>query len=679
MLKEINPKITNNHLNRKGYLYIRQSTPEQVYENRESLERQYSFKKRALSLGWRDDQIEIIDSDLGQSGSSASERKGFQRLMTNVSLGKVGLVMALEVSRLARKCSDWYRLVEYCILTQTLLLDEDGLYDPASFNDKIILGMKGTMSEIELHMLQARMKGGLLNKARRGELKKPLPVGFVYDDVGKICLDPDLRVQEAIQLFFDTYRRIGTVYGTVHYFCEKDILFPHRKLNGPRNQPVSWGKLTFIIARRILGNLHYAGVYSYGRKRIRKTPDGKHIVESVPRGEWTAFIKDAHKGYITYEEYEINQNQLAKNNTRQGQSVPREGNALIQGIAICGRCGKHFTVNYHKYSKKLVPSYNCYQTDPSGKRIACQSITGTAIDKAISNLVVEAVTPLALEVSLAVQEKLEAEAAEVDRLRYQQVERAKYEAELAKRRYMKVDPDNRLVASSLETDWNEKLKALSDAENNYEKQCQADRFKLDQKKRSEILSLASDFPKLWNAPSTPMRERKRILRLLIEDITLLKKKDVIDIHVRFRGGATRSLTVPVPLKFGQTNVTPPEVVKEIDLLLNSHCEDEIAKILNKRGLKSGCGQTFNNTIVTCIRQRYGLKSYFERLREQGLLTSNELAEQLNIKPDTVRRWRRKGLLQGIKCVSSGRYAYKPPNEELIARLQKAKKKINFNV
>jgi len=669
-------KVAGHHLKRKAYLYIRQSTMHQVQRNQESLERQYALRESALPLGWHKDQIEIIDSDLGQSGNSAEERNGFQKLMAEVSLGRVGLVMALEASRLARKCSDWYRLVEYCILTRTLLLDEDGIYDPTDFNDKIILGMKGTVSEIELHMLQARMRGGLLNKARRGELRKPLPVGFVYDEAGRIRLDPDLRVQDALRLFFETFRRISTVCGTVRHFREQGIAFPERGLKGPRRQPVSWGQLKLSGARRILANLHYAGAYFYGSNRLHKYPDGRHRQEPLPREEWVVFIPDAHPGYITYQEFELNKECLARHNTRKGAATVREGTALLQGLAICGRCGGRMAVAYHKYRNDLVPHYVCQPNEPGGGPRICQSMTGRAIDEAVSNLVVAAITPLALEVSLSVQQELEARAQELDRLRYRQVERAQYEVELARRRYMQVDPDNRLVAATLEADWNERLCALAAAETAYEQQRQAERFRLDEEKRAQVLALAADFPKLWHNPATSMRERKQVLRLLIEDITLLKLKEQakIAIQVRFRGGATQSLEIPAAKPFGQTYTTPPAVVAEIDRLLEVHGDKEVARRLNEQGLKSGRGQAFTAVSVASVRHRHGLPSQTARLRRQGMLTSNELAESLGIKSDTVRKWRRQGLLHGVEC-PDGRYLYQPPDEKLLAQVQKTKNRV----
>jgi len=659
---ETSSKVTADHLKKKAVLYIRQSTIRQTREHRESLDRQYAFREAALKLGWSKEQVDVIDCDLGRSGALAQNREGFQKLVGEVNLGRVGIVMALEVSRLARKCSDWYRLVENCAATGALLMDEDGLYDPGGVNDKIVLGMKGTLSEIELHLLSARMRGGLLNKAKRGELKKPLPIGFVYDDENKIRLNPDAQVQEAVRLFFKTYRRIGTVFGTVKHFCDKGILFPMRPLAGPRDQAARWERLKLPHARRMLVNPHYAGCYSYGRLRVRRKPDGRVVFERLPKEQWTAFIKDAHEAYISYEDFENNQKRLAEHCTRRGAHAPREGAALLQGLVVCASCGSRMQAGYRNQAGRPSFHYVCPRNAPTDMTRGCQSMLGGEIDKAVSDLLLEVVSPLNLELSLAVQEELQARALEVDGLRSQQVERARYDAELARRRYMSVDPDNRLVAAGLESDWNEKLEEMERAKRIHEEQRRADGMVFDEEKRARVLALASDFPRLWKDPNTPMRERKRLLRLLIEDVTLLKENGEIAIHLRFRGGATRSLSVPAPILFGQTNATAPEVLLEIDRLLETHCEDEAVELLNEKGMKSGSGLSFDLTRLTSMRRRHGMKSHFERLQERGMLTANELAQAIGLMPDTVRKRRRKGLIQGMRARSDGQYLYEPPEK-----------------
>ncbi len=352
MTTESHQKITASHLTRKAYLYIRQSTLRQVFDNTESTKRQYALRQRAVALGWPDDNVVIIDSDLGQSGASAVDRAGFQKLVTEVGMGRAGIVLGLEVSRLARNSTDWHRLLEICALTDTLILDEDGIYDPAHFNDRLVLGLKGTMSEAELHVLRARLRGGILNKARRGELRCRLPIGLVHDGDGRVILDPDLQVQESVRLLFDTFSRTGTLYATVKYFRQRGLLFPARVLSGPRKGELSWGALSFGRACNALHNPWYAGAYTYGRARWRKQPNGRSRRELLPKSEWQVLIRDAHPAYISWEEHERIEKRLQASAQKAHfvstpHSPPREGAALLQGRAVCGLCGSRMQVHYN--------------------------------------------------------------------------------------------------------------------------------------------------------------------------------------------------------------------------------------------------------------------------------------------------------------------------------------------
>jgi DNA invertase Pin-like site-specific DNA recombinase len=401
MDRDQHQKVTTRHLKRDAYLYVRQSTLRQVFENTESTRRQYALRERALALGWATEQVVTIDEDLGQSGASAEKREGFQRLVADVGMGKVGIVLGLEVSRLARCSSDWRRLLEISALTDTLILDEDGVYDPNSFNDRLLLGLKGTMSEAELHFLKMRMRGGLLNKARRGELKTPLPIGFVYGTGDHVILDPDQQVQGSLSLFFETFRRTGAATATVKFFREQEILFPHRIRTGPRKGKVSFAPLVHMKAVEILHNPRYAGAFFFGRERRHgKGPDGRFLCEKLPREEWIALVKDAHPGYITWDEFEENERRLRDNTRRMSgderRSPPREGPALLQGLAICGRCGLRMSVRYKKWRNKIVPLYAC-QRDGIQHALPgfCQVIPGRTIDEAIGQLLVESVTPMA--------------------------------------------------------------------------------------------------------------------------------------------------------------------------------------------------------------------------------------------------------------------------------------------
>jgi DNA invertase Pin-like site-specific DNA recombinase len=652
-------KLKPEHLKRDAYVYIRQSTPRQVLEYAESAKRQYALRQRAIALGWHAEQIVVIDNDQGQSGSSAVDREGFQKLVAEVGVGHAGLVIGLEVSRLARKSSDWYRLLEICALTDTLILDEDGLYDPAHFNDRLLLGLKGTMSEAELHVMQARMRGGLLNKAQRGELQLPLPVGFLYDIPGQVILDPDQQVQKTMQILFQSFRRLGSAGAVVKAFRDAKLLFPHRPRGGPQDGELLWVKLGITQVLFVLHNPRYAGAFVYGRTRIRRTLQGSQQ-EPVPQEKWHTLLLGAHPGYISWDEYQENQRRLQENAHALGperrKSPPREGPALLQGLVICGICGERMKVIYHVRAGRRVPDYICDGRTVDDPQPICQWISGKDVDEAVGELLLEIVTPVAMEVTLAVQQELQARMDEVERLRQEQVERARYEAELAQRRYMRVNPDNRLVADTLEADWNRKLRAFQEAQQEYQQQRQKDGMAIDEELRIRLHTLATDFPRLWRDPNTPDRERKRLAHLLLEDVTLIKREQLL-IHIRFPGGATRTLELPRPRR---ATATQQPVVAQVDRLLDDHPHEAIANILNSRGLVSGYGKPFTGRMIGCMRIKYGLKSRFERLRTKGLLTLDEMAQRLGIGTEQLKTWRVVGLVRAYLCNDKNEYLYENP-------------------
>jgi DNA invertase Pin-like site-specific DNA recombinase len=595
-------------------------------------------------------QIVTIDSDLGETAASVADRQGFQKLMTEVSMGRVGLVMGLEVSRLARNNADWARLLEICALTDTLILDEEGIYDSTDFNDRLLLNMKGTFSEVELHVLRSRLRGGILSKARRGELKTRLPTGFVYDHNDKVIIDPDKQIQQSIRLFFDIFQRTGAAFATVKAFATDDMKFPCRMHLGPDKGKVKWQRLTSGRALSILNNPRFSGAYYYGRQRSRKNVDGSTTYFQVPRDQWLVLIKDAHAGYITWEQYEENLKRMRQNaiayNLIGRKTPPREGPCLLQGLAVCGKCGQRMTIRY-KYQRKgrIEPAYLCQRNRIERWESSCQYIPGAGIDEAIGNLLLESVMPLTLEVALQVQKELENRFNEADKLRKQQVQRAEYEANLARRRFMKVDPDNRLVADTLEAEWNEKLRHLQDAIDYYEDHRQKESEKLKSAQKKEVLKLAKDFPRLWKNPRTPAREKKRMIRFLIEDVTMIRGEENITLHVRFKGGAKKTLTLPPPLKGWQYNATDPKIVQMVDELLTDHNYAEIATILDKRGYKSSQGNRFDRNVVKSITYKYKLKTRFARLRATGKLTADEVASLLGVTAQTVRKWGKEGTIK----------------------------------
>ena len=683
MSRQANQKVTASHLKRQAYCYVRQSTLKQVFHNTESTKRQYALRERAVALGWPVVQIVTVDSDLGETATSVADRQGFQKLMTEVSLGRVGLVMGLEVSRLARNNADWSRLLEICAITDTLILDEEGIYDPTDFNDRLLLNMKGTFSEVELHVLRSRLRGGILSKARRGELKTRLPTGFVYDHNDKIMIDPDQQVQQSIRLFFDMFQRTGAAFATVKAFAKDDVKFPCRIHLGPDKGQLKWQRLTSSRALVILKNPRYAGAYYYGRQRSRKNVDGSTTYFKVPRDEWRVLIKDAHPGYISWDQYEENLRRIRQNavayNVVDRKTSPREGPCLLQGLAICGKCGQRMTIRY-KYQNKgrIDPVYLCQRHRIERWESSCQYIPGGTIDEAISKLLLESVTPLTLDLALQVQKELETRFNEADNLRKQQVKRAEYEAHLARRRFMQVDPDNRLVADTLEAEWNEKLRQLQEASDYYEAHHRRESENLKQTQEKAVLKLAKDFPKLWKNPKTPVREKKRMIRFLIEDVTIIRGED-ITLHVRFKGGATKTLKLPLPLKGWQYNMTDPKIVEIVDELLTDHTYAEIATILDKRGYKSGQGHQIDRNIVKGITHKYKLKTRFARLRATGKLTVDEVASLLGVTAATVRRWGKEGIIKTYPYNDRNGCLYEHPgiNSPLMKKRRKRLKTNNL--
>ncbi len=668
-------KVTASHLGRKAYLYVRQSSMQQVFGNTESTERQYALKQRAVALGWQLEDVVVVDCDQGQSGASAADRRGFQNLVAEVGMGRAGVVLGLEVSRLARNSSDWHRLLEICALSDTLIVDEDGVYNPCDFNDRLLLGLKGTMSEAELHMLRLRLRGGLLNKARRGELRMPLPVGLVYDATDRVVMDPDQQVQNSVRHLFRTFRRTGSASATVKAFRDQKLLFPRRPRSGPGKGDLVWGALTHNRTRQVLHNPRYAGAFVFGRHGQHRSPDGHLRPTPLPREQWHTVLLDAHPGYIPWEQYEQNQKTLRDNASAHGsdrrQSPPREGPALLQGLVMCGVCGDRMTVRYHNRQGRQVPIYVCQRDRIEYAGRICQHIPGAGIDDAIGELLLETVTPTALEVALQVQDELRRRIDEVDQLHRQRVDRAQHEVELARRRFMQVDPDNRLVADALEADWNEKLRMHKESQEHYEKQHEESHAELSDEQRAQIATIVTDFPALWRDPKTPHRERKRMVRLLIEDFTIIKR-DTILVHVRFKGGATQTLSLPLPPSAWQIRQTPQQIVVKIDRLLDSHTDGQIASVLNDRGHISGEGKPFNRVMMQKIRRKYNLKSRYQRLREAGLMTLQEIADGLHVHEKTIKTWRDHRLLLAVPFNDRNECLYPNPGESAPVKQQGTK-------
>jgi DNA invertase Pin-like site-specific DNA recombinase len=660
-------KVTSDHLRRGAYLYVRQSSLHQVQENRESTARQYDLRRRAEALGWTAEQITVIDEDLGLSGASAIARSGFQRLVADVGLARVGVVMGLEVSRLARNSTDWHRLLEICALANTLILDEDGIYDPSHFNDRLLLGLHGMMSEAELHVLRARLLGGQLNKAKRGELWMRPPIGYVYDEAQRLMLDPDVQIQSTVRALLETFRRTESAYQVVQRFAADGIRWPRRISQGSRAGEVVWASVTHDRVLKLLHNPRYTGAFVYGQTRPRvRTVGPRGRSNRLPREEWKVFIPNAFPGYITWDEFERNQAVLQANASKYGRDrsrgSAREGAALCQGLVVCGRCGQRMTVRYSMARGRAVHEYICQRGIQTGHP-SCQRIRGVGIDEAVSRVMLEAVTPAALDVALEVCEELQARKTEVDRLRRAHVARAREEAELAQRQFLLVRPEHRLVADTLERHWNEKLATLRQAEDEYARLTTDVGPDLRVDARERIHALVTDLPRVWHDPHTPARERKRVLRLLVDDITLVRDS-VIHLHVRWKGGASTSLECALPRRAPDLRRTPSAIVNQIRELATQQTDHAIAELLNTSQLRSGTGQTFTGRIVLYIRLGYEIPSFAQHLCRAGWLTSAEIAAKLGVRRVTVIRFARAGILRAARVDDKGRLLFEPPTDPL---------------
>jgi len=660
----VKQKVTSDHLRRDAYLYIRQSSLHQVFNNTESTRRQYDLRCRAVALGWPEDRVVVIDNDLGKSGASTVDREGFQQLVGDVGMGKAGIVLGLEVSRLARNSTDWHRLLEICALTETLILDEDGLYNPGDFNDRLLLGMKGTMSEAELHVLRARLQGGILNKARRGELRMRLPAGLSYDLQGKVILNPDKQVQEVLRVFFKTYKRTGSAMGVVKWFGEHDLKFPRVIIRGPKKGQIAWATLAHSRTVNTIRNPRYAGAFVYGRHKSRKHVDGKLHVKAIPMDEWDTVIPDAHPGYITWQEYNDNLKTLhacAKaHGTDRRDHPPGEGPALLQGMVVCGVCGKRMSIRYHTRTGKTVPDYICQRESTQYGTGRCQYLIGNTIDQAVGDLLLSLVEPLTLELALHVQHEVQTRLEEADGIRKQSVERAQYQVDLARERFMNVDPRNRMVADQLEADWNEKLREMEQIRQRYEEQREKDRLQLDDEARQKILSLAKDFPCIWNDPQTTFKQRKCMIRLLIEDVTLTRKNTKAVLQIRLRGGQTKTLEVSLPLAAPLKRKTPQHIIQEIDRLLDDYTEGQIARQFNERGITSSLGHPFSMRIIGKLRRSHNLTTRYKRLKKRGFLTQEEAGDILSVHPATIRTWYAHGMIIGYDYNDKGERLYELP-------------------
>lgn len=667
-MNSIASKITDQHLIKLAIVYIRQSTLQQIHEHKESTARQYNLAKKARKLGWPEDMILIIDEDQGRSGASATQRSGFQHLVGEVALGKVGAVFGLEVSRLARDCGDFYQLLKLCTFTGTLIIDGDGIYDLNNFNDRLVLGLKGTLSEAELHFLKSRMYGGRINCAKEGNLRFCLPIGFIYDHDNNIIKDPNQQVQESLQLLFKKFRQLKSARSVVRYFNEHNLLFPGREQNGDMYSPLTWRALTCTRVRRILKHPFYAGAYAYGRTIAKRDMNGNYKKKGQPMEDWKVLIQDHHPGYIDWEQYLANIEQLKKNtpqqkNTHEGGLV-REGPALLQGIVYCGVCGHKMGVRYGK-KQQIRPFY--YLCDYKIKSFCgkyCQSMNGIGIDRAVADLFLEAIQQHKLNIALRAIEKFKEENQTFLRHLEQNLERAKYDADRSRRQYYACEPENRLVAKNLETQWNNDLEFVERIEAEIENLKSNKAFRLTDEEKEKIEGLARDLPRIWYNEKTSSADRKRLLRILISDVTLTRTDQIAKVTVCWKIGTTTSLEVPLPKNEFHRVRTSSEVIARIRELVTNHTDEEIADLLTTQGFVTGRGNLFTRKNVRWVRFKYNIPAggqtsanKFNFHHDDKSYSTRGLAEELGIAIHQVYYLRDQGIITGVDSDNGMGYQY----------------------
>ncbi|MEU7916966.1 recombinase family protein [Microbispora bryophytorum] len=651
-------KIGPEHRDRTAVVYVRQSSRQQVLEHTESARLQYALVERAAALGWARSRIVVIDDDLGMSAAMAGAREGFARLVTEVTMGRVGIVLGIEMSRLARTGRDWHQLLELCSLSGALLADPDGVYDPREYNDRLLLGLKGTMSEAELYLIRQRMMSGRLAKAERGELALPLPIGYVRRPSGQVVLDPDEQARHVVELIFSTFDRLGTLNAVLRYLVEHQIQLPVRASGGPAKGELEWRRPTRETLQNMLHNPIYAGYYAYGRRRVdpRRKQPGRPSTGRVVRDsdEWWVLLPDRMPAYITVEQYQANIAKMAAN--RQIAASPgaaRDGSALLAGLLRCGLCGggHRMTVRYHTPAgRNLAHGYVCaYNQVNFGTGGPCQHIAGPALDAYVTGQVLAALSPAALEVSLLAVEQAHSERATLDRLWRQRLERARYAADRARRQYQLAEPENRLVVRQLETDWEAALAEIDRLQADYQHFTDACPVTLTAGQRHRIQLLAGDVPEIWHAPTTTVVDRKELLRTVIDKITVsvVGDSELVDVTITWAGGhQTTGQAVRPVSRLDQLSYYPQLLSRVIEFAEQGHTPRQIADRLNAEGFRPPKRTSrFGPGQVRTLLNRHNLIARQRRVRPEALSglgpdqwSVTTLAAALNMPTATIYNW-----------------------------------------
>jgi len=646
-------KIQDTHRQRWAYVYIRQSSATQVLVNRESTERQYQLSERAALLGWSKTQIKVIDEDLAHTGSGVVTRHGFAQMIQEVAMGQVGIILCLEASRIARNNAEWYRLLELCGVTDTLIGDLDGLYHPGLFNDRLLLGLKGTMAEAELHVLRLRLNGAIRNKAKRGELRRGLPVGLLWGDgEGQVIFHPDQAVTGAIRTVFEKFAELGSARQVWLWFQSQDLLFPHQC----PSREILWVKPTYIAIHTVLSNPVYAGAYAYGKSRSERYVDETGRVRKrmrlLPQDQWAVLIPNHHPGFIDWATFEMNQARLASNShpaPQQATGAVREGSALLQGLATCGRCGRRLLVYYN--GKNSTPGYYCANGRAlNGRGIWCLRVGGVRVERAVVETFLDAISPAGLEAAIAAQDLGEAQDQAALKQFRLQVERAHYEAERAERRFRSVEPENRLVARTLETEWENKLQDQRAAEAELARKGHEQRLQLTDVQREQIRALGSDLKRVWDAPTTTDRDRKELLRSLLEEVKIdvLSEESKAHLVLRWKTNAVSELDVIWRVPRAATVRTDEDTIELLRRLAVHHPDTVIAGVLNRQGRKTARGESFTANRVASLRCHWKIPCYHAPTipPEGELLTVEAAANQLGVAASTLLRWLNDGFIGG---------------------------------
>jgi DNA invertase Pin-like site-specific DNA recombinase len=654
-------KIQDYHLTRLAIVYIRQSTPQQIMDHRESRERQYALADHAAALGWRKDRILVIDEDQGQSGKNADTRAGFQRLLAEVNMGHVGLILGLEMNHLARSNKDWHHLLERCTIFSTLLADQDGVYDPRDSNDRLLLGLKGTMSEFELVTMRHRLQGGRRNKAERAELFISVPFGYLKLPAGEVVLDPDEQVRAVVTLIFDKFAELGSLSKVFRYLIRNDIRLGMRVRTGPRYGQVEWRRATTSALWLLFHHPIYAGAYVYGRtamdpKRI-SVRTGRPVASFLPMEQWQVLKRDALPAYITWERYLANLLRLKENCMgKQTKGTARPGAALLTGLVVCGACGRRLRTAYHHTN---IAHYYCTRHRLELTEPDCPSLKAAVVDNVVAEAVLRALAPAGLEASMQAIADIQKERARLDRHWQQQLERACYEAQRAERQFHAVEPENRLVARTLEQRWEEALRQQQQVQEDYDRLLQNQARELTDQDCAKILALANDLPALWQSSQTTPADRKEIVRCLVERVVVAVRRDseVVGVTICWRGGSTSAHQAVRPVKgFAQLEGLDQLLERVVELRREGRSSVQIAAKLNEEGYRTPRRRRpFSKDIVRQLLSRRGLsgeRSDAEQLGPQEWWLA-DLASELGMSSAKLREWVLHGWLHARQTPVAG--------------------------